>query len=490
MSTKAPDSPADRRSENRGWRHQIRRATRTDQGNLGPRKVRELSYRIAGAGEWALFAAFLLTPLTTLRPGTSITFGDCLLALVLAIAVVLVVLRRRLPVALRWVWIGTALLFVSIATVEVFPPVSLEALIETFSGTPYGSSIAGAARLMAALVVFPVAVATVVQRWVTIGLLVNAWIVGVSISCGVAVIDAAAGTGLQASLANNPSLVSDFLGLEPARYVGLSVHPTSFSVSVAMASPLVLGKMTDSGRVLRFSPLFLLFAFGVILSGSRGGLVGMALAIVLTIALNSDVRHAIFSKRPTVLLIIVAELAACTALLLLGTPRPDPVIQPTPGTSKARAGADGNGNVSRIDPFGDSAQVSNAEREKLVEESLDYVAERPVPGYGFQWIEASHSIYLQLLLSGGLIALLGYVLVIGGYFREGIRLRSRVPGYLRGVDVSLMISMAVFLVMGLFQTDLLDRYLYLPVALILSMSALLRRSESEASSDENHESQR
>ena len=618
-----------------------------------------LSARLTDAGEWVLLAAFLLTPLTTLRPVTNLTFGDCLLVLILAIAVALVILRRRVPVVPRWVWAGSALLFLSIAAVEIFPPLSLEALDETFSGTPYASSLAGATRLMVALVVFPVAIAVVVQRWATIGRLVNAWIIGVSLSCGVALVDAVLGLGLQLSLANNPGEVNSFLGIERERYVGLSVHPTSFSVSVAMVSPLVLGKMTDRGRVLRFFPLFVLLVCGVILSGSRGGLVGIALATVLTIALNSDVRHAIFPKAPKVMLAMTAGLATAAALLVLGPLQStsENVVQPGSGaTIDARVGKDRNwvrnpnlaadssdwasfgetaevsrirldgtpgrhdrwvlktvtkgntdaeghtvvtevevpgtytaslnvlarpgviyelrlqqydnrGEVSRasstrftgtgrwqkprtklrfgpngpftvlnlltvkwpqattflsysarvlrsgkppqnpspaksddedivdaapsegsdpftrFNPFGTSVQSSNSERVKYLEDSLKYIAQRPVPGYGFQWIEVSHNIFLQLVLSGGLVALLGYVLVIAGYFREGIRLRSRVSQQLAGIDLSLMISLAAFLVMGLVQTDLLDRYLYLPVALILSISSLLWRSGTESSGE-------
>lgn len=615
----------------------------------------DLSDRIAYVGELVLLAAFLLTPLTTLRPATNVTFGDCFLAVAVAIAAVILVLRRRSPAVPKWVWIGTGLLLLSIAAVEVFPPQSLDDLYATFTGTPYGSSLAAAMRLIVALVVVPVAVAIIVSRWSTIHLLVNAWIVGVSASCAVAVIDALFGFGLQASLANNPAEVTGFLGLEPGRYVGLGVHPTSFSVTVMMVSPLVLSKMTDSRRVLLFSPLFLLLVFAVILSGSRGGLVAIALATVLTVAFNPAVRGAIFNRQPRVLATLAANLVACGALLFLGPLHTffgtSPDLSPATIEKEARPGANGNwvtnpglkrnldgwapfgdtatisrhrieaggggrdrwavrtvtkghkfpqdsegypeghtvvadvavsktytaslnvlaepgvtydlalqqingydiesanairlrgngkwqspsvsltfgpvgtravlnlhtaerlqattfysygarietssrspesqsvpalagtdasssepdesGTLSRLNPFGLSAQSSDSERLRFIEDSIDYIVDRPVPGYGFQWIEVSHDIYLQLLLSGGLIALVGYLLVVAGYLREGMQIRSRVPENLRDIDVALMISMVAFLVMGLVQTDLVDRYLYLPVALILSMSFMV-----------------
>ena len=504
---------------------------RPDRGND------RLSERISRLGEWILAAAFFAAPMTSLRLGGSVTVGDLLLALSALLAAILLLLRPRLPFSSRWIWGGAGILALTVVLAQVFPPVSVEALAESFRRDTYGSSLSGGARLLIALVVLPAAVSIVVSRWSAIPLLMNAFIAGVAVSCGAAIVDAYAGTSIQTSLAANPEQVAGALSLQPPRYSGITGHPNILALTVVLALPFVVGRMTSVRRLLRGFPLGVLFLVAILLTGSRGGLLGYAFVLVLSLALNPRVRSVALSLDLRVLGSYAAGLAV-TALLVFAVPIqsvPRPYEAPEPETGKAQAGAGkrgqdkdrggqggvnssrgddgarpsgaasgqetggaGQGNkqsrrdrgedeksdrvggeiagINRIDPGGFSAQFSDAIRRQYIDDSLEYIRDRPFVGYGFEWIEVSHNIYLQLLLSGGLFALIGYLLVMAGYLREAIRLRSRLSGLRLDLLTAASVSIITYLVLGLVLPDIVDRYLYLPVALVLSMSALARSS--------------
>lgn len=422
--------------------------------------------------KWILASAFFAIPLTALRPFASATFGDLLLALAVLAAGVLVLKGRRPPPLSRWVLVGAALLGMTILLSIAWPPVTEVPAIRSFGASPYGSSVGAGVRLLLALVAVPLVVAVIASRKATVWLFANAWIAGATLSCLVAVIDASFGTNLQVRLADNPAQVAEFLGLEPARSVGLAVHPTSFSVVAAMVFPLVLAKMDRPRRALIVAPLVLALCLGVVLSGSRVGMVGLGVALVLTLVLDSRVRRT--WRRPGLTLIgtYAAVLAATLIVFVLGPPAA--LMNTVPDGSAVGSESGGTvSSVSRLDPLSISAKVSNEERLERMWDSIDLISQRPLSGYGYQWIEASHNIYLQLLVAGGIFALVGFASAMFGYLEEAWSIRRRLRGAAATMATALLVSMITFLVMGLFQTDLLDRYLYLPAGLVLAMSILV-----------------
>lgn len=424
---------------------------------------------VAGIGKWVLAAAFLAAPLTTLRPAGGLTVGDILLALAMVLALVLVVSRRRLPAVPALLWAGGITLLVSIVVVQIFPPSSLEEFARAFKPPNYGSSFSPGIRLIVALIVIPVAVSFIINRWSTISLLVNAWVLGALISCAVAFLDAYLGLGIQTSLADNSREVARFFVFEPPRYVGLAVHPNSLGITAVLASPLLLARMIDPRRVMVGIPLYLVLFFGVLLSGSRSALLGIILAGIVTVVLSPRVRGAIFSRDLRVNLTLAAALVVTLVLVFVVPTQPQ-----SEGGKGGVTGIGGTSTLDRLDPGGVSAQQSDDIRWRYTKRSVEFILDRPVPGYGFQWIETSHNIYLQLLLSGGLLALIGFLLVVSGYLKVWMTLRSRIPEALEDIRLGLFISLLMFLAMGLVSPDLLDRYLYLPAALVLALAALVR----------------
>ncbi len=59
------------------------------------------------------------------------------------------------------------------------------------------------------------------------------------------------------------------------------------------------------------------------------------------------------------------------------------------------------------------------------------------------------------------------------------------PALAEGDAVGLTLALAVFLLVGLVDNDLYDRYLYIPAALILSHDLIARKERAERDDDES-----
>ena len=470
------------------------------------------------AGKWILLATFLLTPMVTLRPGESATFGDLFLVLSVCAAGAIILIRRRLPEIPLWILGGGGLLVISIGITVAFPPDSVRTLVTTYFPNPYSSTVSTGARLIAALIVLPLAVGVLADRRSTVSLAAWAWIAGVSLSCLVAVFDGMLDTGLQVALADNPTEIETFLAQEPPRYVGLGVHPTSFAVTASMVMPVLLAKMSASKRFLALSPVMLLLVLGIVLSGSRVGYVGAALAVILSLWLNPALRRMVFRPDPRIWVPVLLVLGLSAAIFVKGPISNEPeVVVPAPpptapapieqsndgdrsqpsrgqpgggkGVGKAAQGSVPNQQkpengqqdtppitikldpTDRFNPSSIASIDSNDKRLEFAKQSVSFFVDRPLTGYGFEWIESAHNIYLQLLVSGGILALIGFLWVYGGFVWRGFRMRGQFSGDADAVRVATVVSLISYLVMGLVQPDLLDRYLYLPAGLILALSA-------------------
>jgi hypothetical protein len=446
--------------------------------------------RLTTAGEWLLAGAFFALPLNSLRPVGSVSYGDLFLVAAVAVAFALILLRRRLPQVPWWLWGGAAAVAVSAVVSLVFEPASVRDLEASFANTPDGSPLVECAKLLIGAAVLPVAAATIVRRAGAVNLLVTAWIAGVSLSAVSAVLDAYAGTDIQLALAYDIASVAGFFVIEPARSIGLTVHSNALSLTAVMAAPMLLSRMTSLRNTLIYYPLFLLVLVAVLLSGARAGLIGLAIAVGLTVLLSAGLRRSFRQWR--VALTLVVGLAAVAGLVFGLSVKPSsraaeyyaeqsawttPVLLAS--TTPAEAVEAEPDEPPTIGRFGDSesAAESDRERRQMLEDSIEYISERPLTGYGFRWIESSHNIYLQLLISGGILALIGYLAMVVGYLRLGFRLWDRVPVELAGTASAAFASFALMLMTGLVGNGIVDRYLYLPVALLFAMSFMATRTD-------------
>lgn len=414
--------------------------------NLGAR----LTLAPGKLGHWLLAGAFFAMPLNAFRVAGSVTVGDFLLLAAIPFALVAVIARDDIPRLPAWLYAGGFLLISSILLVEVFPPgwreqvfLTPTTLLQEQSDIEDSSSLLSGIRLLIALLFLPVVTCFLADGWRKIRLLTDAWLAGVALSCAVAVLGAAAGIDPLGSLAGFPLLGEGLY--QGTRAAGLSVHPVTLALTAVMAAPVVLTRITDRRSGLVYGPVFGLILLAILLSGTRSGLLVLLFICAVVMAVNPRTRRLLAG-------VLLAGAAAICVLLLASIP----------GTERFQGGDA-------------SAGASNQARLNLYEESVSYIADRPLTGYGFELIRDSHSLVLQLLLAGGLIGLIGYFTVFVGYLTIGWRSRLRVPDWIRPDAVGLTLALVAFLAAGLVGNDVYARYLYIPAGLLLAMSVLGQR---------------
>lgn len=432
--------------------------------------------------KWLLAAIFLTLPLNTLRPFKEIALADVLIAFLLPVAFYLFVVRflvgRRLGSLPVWLWIGAALLLVSMALVELVPVINPDRLVASFDTYKIeeGSSVVVGLRVIFALVAFPILIGVVADRWGTIKLLVNCWIVGVSISCAVALLDVVLGTGIQQAFAYQPDLIRGYLVVFPgeaARQVGLTDHPNTLSLTAVMVAPVIMARMKTRQGLKVYGPVLALITFGILVSGARVGVGGLALAVVFTCLMDARFRSMVRSLRTRTIVLIVAVLVALATLLAVA-------IFASP---ESEIGKLVPSSLSRLSPSENTTEISDNERGSRLDDSIGFIEERPVLGYGFQWVEASHNTVLQLLMAGGILALVGFFLVLIGYLKIGFGLRRHLTGDNRDLSIAVTISLLIYVISGVVINHIFERYLYIPAGLILAIYLLQKAPDYPASKE-------
>ncbi|HTU14853.1 MAG TPA: O-antigen ligase family protein [Solirubrobacterales bacterium] len=416
-------------------------------------------------GCWLLAAAFFAMPLNAFRVAGSVTLGDMLLLAAIPFALWAVVSRESLPRLPSWLYFGGGLLLTSVLLLELFPPGGIHQVVLTSttvlqqqSDMEQSSNLMSGVRLLVALVFLPVATCFLADGWGKIRMLTDAWVAGVSLSCLVAVFGAVSGLDPLQAIAGFPLLGGGLY--EGTRAVGFSVHPFTLSLTAVMAAPVVLTRITDLNSGLRYGPLFAVIVAAILLSGTRTGV--LVLIAVCAAVLIADRR-----TRKVLGLVMLGGAAVLCVLLLFAS---------IPGTE-------------RFQSTDLSAGESNRSRVTLYEESVRYIAERPIVGHGFELVRDSHNLFLQLLLAGGVIALVGFFTIFTGYLATGWRSRFRVPDRLYGDAVGLTLALVAFLLSGFLGNDIYARYLYIPAGLILAMSLIRgKASGSGGPSGENDDS--
>jgi O-antigen ligase len=226
--------------------------------------------------------------------------------------------------------------------------------------------------------------------------------------------------------------VVDYVGRE----VGLANHPNHLGLTSLLG--LAVALFSDVGRrSLLWRSFFVLGpAAGLLTSGSRAALLG-ALALVVLLPTHRAARF-----RP----LIVATAAIGAAILLVFAPA---IVHRTPALDRLFSGS------------GDAAEnvaLSDAGRRELLEASIAQIKERPLLGSGIDNVQTAHNIYLQYLTAGGVVLVLSAIPLIV------LALRSIRRGADGGRDPA-AVAVYAYLVCGLAQNVVNDRYIYLPFAM-------------------------
>ena len=293
------------------------------------------------------------------------------------------------------------------------------------------SDLAALVKFELALLLIPLMLATVGTTHQRIARLLDLWTISALVCALVAIVDY---SGFH--IAPTPIIGS--------RSSGLTIHPNYLALVCAMALPTALLWIARPGRwrPAGFAAVALLLG-GELASGSRAGSVAIVLGLVVTVAAIPRLRRSFGVVAPAVGMILIAA--------LLFTTTADDVID------QVRLGSDSG------------AAGSEYQRERAFDVAVDQFAARPLQGVGLAAIQDAHNIYIQLLAAGGLIAFAAFLVFVAGLW-SSLRRASHGPG--RDAALAAAVAVFVWLVNGVFDSQLADKYLYVVPGLLIAMACV------------------
>lgn len=232
------------------------------------------------------------------------------------------------------------------------------------------------------------------------------------------------------------------------RSSGLTIHPNYLALGACMAIPTAMVWLNRSTRwsVAGVVSVVTLFG-GIYASGSRAGAVAGLVGAVVTAVAIPRLRRGLVVAAPIIGMIAI--------VVLMGTGAGAHIVK------QVRLGGSNSGDLS--------IAGSNFQRAMDAHVAIDQFQARPVEGVGFSVITDAHSIYLQLLAAGGIIALSSFLAFCGGLFAAALR---GLQGPQRPEVAAAGISVVVWLANGIVDNQVADKYLYVVPGLLFAMARL------------------
>jgi hypothetical protein len=366
--------------------------------------------------------------------------GDVFMAMAFAAVVAHLLLEKRGPYLPPWLLLsGTGYVLAGILS-TIFPPsvdlanravVQQESLLTVPGYLPPRSDGGFLLKFELSAMLIPLLVIVAAKNRSRCAQLVNLWTLGVFVNAAVAVADYAG----VAHLSPNPIVAS--------RSSGLTIHPNYLALSAVMAIPSAMIWIGRSRRWTMAGTITVAMLLGgVYASGSRAGAVAAVSAVVVTALAVPRFRRTILPLLPFAGMVLVVALVFTKV-----------------GSHIVHQVRLGGG-----DP---SAAGSNAQRSADAHLAFIQIRARPLEGVGFSVIQDAHDIYLQLLAAGGVIALGSFLVFCGGLAGAARRAWS---GLQRDEVVAAVVAILVWLINGIFDNQLADKYLYVVPGLLLAMS--------------------
>lgn len=239
------------------------------------------------------------------------------------------------------------------------------------------------------------------------------------------------------------AVLSLFLERMGERAMGLSTHPNHLALACSLGIGTALGLIfstSSNSRRIGLTVCVAALGVGVILSGSRAGLVGVVVTVGTFLVVTRRWRLVGVGA------LAVGMVAAAIYFNLFAI-----------GDSNA---------VNRIRGDRSSYEADQA-RLQMANDTVDAIRLNPITGSGFESAKSAHSIYLQLWASAGVLGLVfaaGLVILTFKILRRASR---------RGdfLALGLASSYAGYLVLGAVSNILWDRYVWVHLAVLLSLIA-------------------
>lgn len=403
---------------------------------------------------WITTCLFVLTVTWNgIRLGGGGAFGNAFMVLAFAALAAHVVVERRPLILPPWLLLaGTGLFFAQLLSL-VFPPdVALTNKSDIQFLSLYNSSVligersdvAQMIKFEVSLVMVPVLIIAAVTTVVRARRLLDLFAMSSVVSSLVAIADY---SGLQ---------VGPVPLLADERASGLTVHPNYLALGCTISIPLVMLWFLRRDPRLKLAGAVVLpiLLAGVMTSGSRAGAVAAVTGVVGAGILLPELRRK---------LLIVIPIAGMIGVLVIGYTKV------------------GHGILDQVRlSSGSDVAGSDYQRTYVADVALEQIRDRPVQGVGFSVIADAHSIYLELLAAGGIIALTSFLIFCGGLAGAA---RNALRGPYRDEVAVASLGIAIWLVAGAVGNELADKFLYVVPGVLLALgrvTALQRRAAMES----------
>jgi O-antigen ligase len=374
-------------------------------------------------------------------------FGDATLVLAF-LAVMADVIGRKRPLAIPpWLLLAALGLVLAFVVTMIFPPSTeiiqrqalLSATIGQQSGAvgPVASLGLGADTLnlieyLLALLVIPILITAVATTPRRCRLMMDLFTAGAIINGAFGVLDIG---GIH--LGPNPPYQN--------RSLGLTIHPNYLALTCVVALPMA---MLWFGRSRRYTVAAVIGVLsllgGVYASGSRAGFVAAGIGLVVTVCFVPRLRRSLQYVLPVVGGLLVA-------VLLFTSTGHKLLVQLRLAHSST----------------GTTTSGSNYQRSILAHTAWSTFKLRPISGIGWSVVTGAHDIYLELLESGGVIALAAFLTFIGGIVAS---IRNSLSGPLRDEAIVCGMAILAWLANGVFDNQVADKYLYFVPGLVVAIA--------------------
>jgi hypothetical protein len=390
--------------------------------------------------------------------------GDLFLVAAFATVVVSLLVEHRWPVVPPWLAFAGITFLLAGLLAGIFPEshalsaqtnLEQESLAIIPGYLPARSNTSYLLKFEIAVVLTPLLIAAAATTRTRVIRLLDIWTIGCVINAAVGVLDIA---GLH--LAPH--------ALAGHRSSGLTIHPNYLALTALMGTPTAMIWLGRSRRwTIAGAISVLLLIGGAYASGSRDGIVTVAGAIIVTAFAVPRFRRVLVPALP----LLLGAVAAVFVLVLMFTKLGSTILQHI-----------------RLSGNDASASGSNLQRTTAAHVAFVQIGARPVEGVGFAVIEDAQDIYLQILAAGGVIAGVGFIAYVGGLLTSSWRAWRLTP---RDEVVAVTVIVISWLVNGIFDSQLADKYVYVIPGILIAMAAgALARDDVPAAEEQTSGEQR
>lgn len=242
------------------------------------------------------------------------------------------------------------------------------------------------------------------------------------------------------------------------RQTGLTLQPNDLGIVAAMVLPYAIAQVTVLAKTTRsrvfYGSVLVAAIAAIMISGSRASLLAAVIVVILCPIVSPPMR-----SRAGAAILGAAALLPLVAIAGAGSISQHLVA------------------VNRFSALQSQQDAANSTRLFLYRQALDAAAAHPLTGVGFSVVRVATDIYLQVLQAGGVPALIAFLWFVFGTLALGIRLARAYPvdAPQRILASAFTLSFAVWLIEGLVQNDIYNRYLFVPVGLLIGLEFQRRR---------------